>query len=78
MARWRGYIILWLIFSGFSLIMACIRVAQRVMLVGWESEIFTLWRPFVVPPVAAAVVVVLLAWLATHFNQSGRRRDSDQ
>ena len=66
MARWRGFIFLWLIFSAFSTVIAAIRLTQRVLLVGWDSEVFSGWRLFVYPPIAAAIAVGLLGWLVLH------------
>lgn len=74
MAQWRGYIFLWVIFSVFSTVLAAIRVTQRVLLFGWDSEVFTLWRPFVLPPVAAAFVVGLLGWLVTRVRMPPPKR----
>jgi hypothetical protein len=74
MAKWRGFIFLWLIFSAFSTVIAIIRFAQRVILVGWESEIFSGWRLFVYPPIAAGIAVALLGWLVLHYKSPPPRK----
>ncbi len=63
MARWRGFIFLWLVFTVFSTVVAALRLTHRIIFIGWDSEIFSGWRLFVFPPIAAAIAVAVLGWL---------------
>jgi len=74
MTTWRSFFFLWLVFTAFSTVMAIVRLTHRVILIGWDSDIFSGWRLFVLPPIAAALMVGVLGWLVMRNKEPPPKR----